>query len=77
MYQGIVRETRDHPMDDTSHLLLKADEVAERLRFGRATVYRMMASGILPVVRHGRAVRVPLKGLLEWVEQKTEQRELR
>jgi excisionase family DNA binding protein len=56
---------------------LKVDEVAEGLRVGRGTVYRMMASGILPVVRHGRAVRVPVGALLRWIERRTEEQEPR
>jgi excisionase family DNA binding protein len=52
-------------------LLLKADEVARRLSLGRATVYLMMASGELPTLRKGRAVRVPVGALERWIEQQT------
>lgn len=40
------------------HTLLTLAEVAERLRVSRPTVHRLAASGRLPVVRFGRAVRV-------------------
>jgi excisionase family DNA binding protein len=59
-------------MDERSEkLLLKADEVARRLSLGRATVYLMMASGELPTLRKGRAVRVPVRALQEWIERQT------
>ncbi len=52
-------------------LLLRVDEVAQRLSVGRATVYQMISSGALRTVRigrGGRAVRVPVKSLQEWLE---------
>jgi excisionase family DNA binding protein len=48
-------------------MLLRADEVAKLLAFGRSKTYELMASGQLPVVRVGRAVRVPRAALDEWV----------
>ena len=58
-------------VDVKERLLLKADEVARRLSLGRATVYLMMASGELPTLRRGRAVRVPARALEQWIEQRT------
>lgn len=54
-------------------LLLRAAEVAETLRVGRATAYELMASGQLPVVRVGRSVRVPRAALEAWVRKQTQQ----
>ena len=48
--------------------LLRAEEAAEFLNIGRAKVYEMMASGELPSIRIGRAIRVPLTQLREWLE---------
>ncbi len=48
-------------------LLLKPTEVAETLGVGRSKAYQMMASGILPVVRMGKSVRVPVVQLREWL----------
>ena len=48
-------------------LLLRAEEVAEALGLGRSKVYELMASGELPTVRIGRAVRVPAEALRDWV----------
>jgi len=56
---------------DTQPLLLHADEAAALLNLGRSTVYRLMASGELPTVRVGRAVRIPRGGLLRWIAKQT------
>jgi excisionase family DNA binding protein len=53
---------------DPERLLLRAAEVARRLSFARSTVYAMMASGELEVVRKGRAVRVPVTALGKWID---------
>ncbi len=50
-------------------LLLRAEEVQKALSLGRSTVYQMMASGELPIVRIGRSVRVPADALRDWVER--------
>lgn len=63
--------TREKDLEMTERLLLRADEVARRLSLGRATVYLMMASGELPTLRKGRAVRVPARALEQWIEQRT------
>jgi len=66
-----MSSTRKGTMDEAEKLLLKADEVANRLSLGRATVYLMMASGELPTFRRGRAVRVPARALERWIERQT------
>lgn len=48
-------------------LLLRAEQAAKLLSLGRTTVFQMMASGELPCVRIGRAVRVPRSALERWV----------
>jgi excisionase family DNA binding protein len=52
-------------------LLLRVDEAASRLGLARSTVYQLLADGTLPVVRIGRAVRVPLAALDAWVTAQT------
>jgi excisionase family DNA binding protein len=52
-------------------ILLRATEVAAVLGVGRATAYELMASGELPTVRIGRAVRVPRAELERWVRRQT------
>ena len=50
-------------------LLFTPEEVAEMLSLGRSTIYVLMASGSLGSVRVGRARRVPVTAVREYVEQ--------
>lgn len=54
-------------MDATKPLLLRVSEVAEELNVARSTAYQLVATGQLPAVRVGRAVRVSRSTLLEWI----------
>jgi excisionase family DNA binding protein len=54
--------------------LMTVTEVARRLSLGRATTYRLVQQGELPSVRVGRAVRVPVQALDDWVEARTRSR---
>jgi len=45
--------------------LLTVTEAAQRLSLGRGTTYQLVQRGELPVVRIGRAVRVPVQALEE------------
>ncbi len=46
---------------------LTVEEIAEQLRVGRWTVYRMMEDGALPAVWPGRKLcRVPREGFEQW-----------
>jgi excisionase family DNA binding protein len=51
-------------------LLLTIPEVAKLLHLGRTKVYRLIADEGLPVMRFGRAVRVPHSLLQQWIEQR-------
>ena len=53
--------------------LLKAEEVGHVLGVGRSKAYELIASGALPVVKIGRAVRVPERGLQMWIHEQTRQ----
>ena len=53
-------------------LLLTVPEAAKMLSLGRSKTYEMVAAGELPVIRIGRAIRLPVKGLNEWVERQRE-----
>jgi excisionase family DNA binding protein len=55
-----------------SERLLRATEVAEILSLGRSKVYEMLATGELPTVRIGTAVRVPANKLQEWIAKRIE-----
>ena len=54
-------------------MLLRAEEVARALGLGRSKTYELIASGQLPVVKLGRAVRVPREALQQWVRDHTTQ----
>lgn len=50
-----------------SHLLLAVEETAQRLGIGKTLVWELVWNGVLPSVRLGRCVRVPLRALEEWI----------
>ena len=54
-------------------LLLRIPEVAETLGIGRTKIYEMIATGELPIVRFGRAVRISVTTLQKWVEAREQQ----
>lgn len=47
--------------------LLTVAEAARRLSLGRATTYQLAQRGERPVVRIGRAVRIPARALDAWI----------
>lgn len=51
-------------------ILLTIPEVAMSLRLSRAKIYRLIYYEGLPVVHFGRAVRVSVIALQQWVEQR-------
>lgn len=51
-------------------MLLRIPEVAAELGLARSSVYALIQAGELPVVRIGRAVRVPRVVLEAWVERR-------
>ena len=53
-----------------NRLLLTVAAVMSETGFGRTTVYSLVASGEIPSVRVGRAVRIPRAALQSWIEKK-------
>lgn len=49
--------------------LMTVRDVAVELRLGRTRTYALLRSGEIPVIRVGRAVRVPRVGLHRWIEE--------
>ncbi len=49
-------------------LLLKPVEVARLLGLSRSKVFELLAAGELPVIRIGRATRVPMVELQRWIQ---------
>jgi len=50
-------------------LLLKPKEAAEVIQVCRSKMYLMLAEGLLPSIRIGKSIRIPLKALEGWVEE--------
>lgn len=64
-------------METTTHIdpdfeLLRASDVMQVLGIGRTKAYQLMQDGTLPVLRIGKAVRVPKGALLNWIHERTE-----
>lgn len=55
-------------MSDSQKLLLKPEEVAERLSVGRTSVYDLLRSGRLESVRIGASRRVPAEAVEAFVK---------
>ena len=51
-------------------LLLRIEEAACRLGISRSTAYQLVATGQLPVVKIGRATRVPAAALRLFIEER-------
>lgn len=54
-------------------LLLTIPEAAAQLGLGRSKIYQLLGEGILPVVRIGRAVRIPRQALEDLVARLQEE----
>lgn len=54
-------------------LLLRPPEVSEMLGVSRALAYRWAQTGVLPVIRVGRSVRIPHDALVAWIAARTQQ----
>ena len=61
-------------MEDTDEpprpLLLTVRQAAQTLSIGRTTVYELIAEGELGVIHIGRAVRVPVTAVTEFVDRR-------
>jgi len=60
-------------MDTHSMSFLTVTEMAEFLRIGRSSAYELCHSNELPVVRIGKTIRIPKKGLEKWIEGQAQQ----
>ena len=56
---------------------LTPDEVAERLKLHRGTVYRLVSRGVLPAHRIDRAIRIDAVELDQWLRSEPEERRAR
>jgi excisionase family DNA binding protein len=55
-------------VEKTAPLLLRPEEAADVLRISRAKCYSLIAGGVIPVVRVGRSMRVPVSALKAWID---------
>ncbi len=63
-----------NPQEGTpQRLLLRIPEVAETAGIGRTKIYELIATGVLPTIRVGRAVRITDIVLQKWVEAREQQ----
>jgi excisionase family DNA binding protein len=53
-------------------LLLRPLEVAELLGIGRSKTYELIGAGLIPSVRIGTSVRVPVESLRAWISKQTD-----
>lgn len=51
-------------------LLLRIPEVMSMLGLGRTKIYELIATGELPVIRVGKAVRISIVALEKWIEER-------
>ena len=49
-------------------LLLRPTEAAEMIGVGRSKIYELLAAGVVPSVRVGRSIRIPLAALRDWID---------
>ena len=66
---AIAPPTAPAPPADTPRMLLRVSEVAVRLSLGETMIREMINRGELPAVRIGKAVRVPVDALRQWVAE--------
>ena len=53
-------------------MALKPKEAAALLGIGRSTLYALLAAGVIPSIRIGRAVRVPVDQFRDWLRRQSE-----
>ena len=51
---------------------MRVPEVADRLGVGASRAYQMIAAGIIPACRYGRAVRVPRAAFARWLADQSD-----
>jgi excisionase family DNA binding protein len=53
-------------------LLYRPAEAADAIGISRAKLYALVAAGVIPSVRVGQSIRVPVKTLNDWIERQLE-----
>lgn len=55
-------------MTECKPVLLRVSEAARIAAVGRSRAYEFAATGVWPVRKIGRSIRIPYSGLMEWIE---------
>jgi excisionase family DNA binding protein len=58
-----VALVESQPKTETEKLLVRPAKVAELLDVSRSSVYELIAAGLIPSIRLGKSIRVPLDKL--------------
>lgn len=53
-------------------IAMRPVEAADLLGIGRSKVYEMVGAGVIPSVRIGASVRIPLESLRAWIARQTD-----
>jgi len=59
------------PATTRAPMLLTVRDLEAELQLGRTRTYELLRSGTIPVIRVGRALRVPRDALRRWVDEQT------
>ena len=70
-----LRRLLDCPSERPQRLLLRVPEASRMCAIGKTKGYELVASGVWPSVRIGTAVRIPLEGLLAWLDRELEEQQ--
>ncbi len=65
----------EHGRMSVERMLLRPAEAAELLGIGRSKMYELIAADVIPALRIGGSIRVPVDRLREWIDQKGEERD--
>jgi excisionase family DNA binding protein len=64
-------------MSMTDRMLYRPTEAADAIGISRARAYSLIAEGVIPSIRVGHSIRVPVEALREWIARQLEERETR
>lgn len=64
-------EEHTNLLDRPLPLAVRVTEAARLLDIGRSKCYDLIRTGVLPAIRVGKTVRVPLAPLYAWVEKQS------
>jgi len=58
---------------DTTKLLLRPTEAAQAMGMSRSKAYALISSGVIPSIRIGGSVRIPVDALKAWIDRQLTQ----